>query len=731
MDGRLYLTVPDKTALQQLLRVWDIYSQNKELPTGYKEWKELFGHLKDIRPWGPKDRLTNEAISFLTSIPPDSTEEIHLELETIFHNNPDKDALLEKNVIQSLNSLAAKIIDISLIPEIRYHALLISISSKNARQLLDLNAPLLNLDEVAFIRPQAMSLGIQSSEPSEDTEVTARPESKRPPIAALFDGVVIQNHSLLRNRLIIDDTEDLESSSPVLTRSHGTAMASLILHGDLSLQERSLDRKLFIQFLLSATAQAPLETTPKNRLLLDVIYQAVSRLKEKPAELGGDVFIINLSLGDINRPFSGQISAWARLIDYLAWKYNLLFIISTGNIPTPITLKSFTSPASIHALSHKDKHTAFAKAIEEKISTRTIFSPAESINSLTVGACHSDGSKPIPNTYLINPFESSYFPSLISGLGLGYKHSVKPDFLHCGGRALYSYSISKQGLVLQPGTAGKYFGQEVAGASSSNATIKTIGTSNAAALTTRAAILIHDTLESQLSKPQFTSLKSHIPSIIKGLLAHAAQWGEAGSFLESTLEPRSSHHWKNRRTNVTRFLGYGKIDISRVLSCTEHRVTMLGTGALYKEDAQVFSFPIPPSLSSRKDVRRLTVTLSWLTPTKPGEQMYKDALLDFFPEDKHGFPIGVKRVTANQPPADTSRRGTLVHEIFEGQDAIPIGDDDTLRVRVECRTQGAKALPLIPYAIIITFEVAETLKANIYNEIKTKISITPQTKIRT
>lgn len=731
LDGRLYLTIPDQTALQQLLRLWDLFSKKRELPPGHKEWQELFSQLKDIRPWGPKDRLTSEAINFLSTLDPNITNEVHLELEAIFHNDTAKDETLRKELTQSLQSLSARIIDTSIIPEIRYHAILIAISSLNAKELLNLSAPLLNLNEIAFIRPQAMSLPSQNSEPGEEASIDTLPGSTRPPIAALFDGVVIQNHTLLKNRLVIDDSEGLETNSPVNTRNHGTAMASLILHGDLHLEEETINRKLFIQFLLSATLEHSTETTPKDRLLLDVIYQAVKRLKERPADSGGDVFIINLSLGDINRPFVGQMSAWARLIDFLAWKYNLLFIISTGNILTPITLKSFLKPTEIKALTHEGKHTAFVKAIEEKIATRTIFSPAESINSLTIGACHSDGSQSIPNTYLINPFEISTFPSLISGLGLGYKQSVKPDFLHCGGRALYSYAISNQGLMLQPGTAGRYFGQKVAGATSDNSTVKTIGTSNSAALTTRAAILIYDTLESQLSGPQFTSLKKHMPSIIKGLLAHSASWGAAGEFLESTLEPQTSQHWKNRRSNITRFLGYGAVDISRVLTCTERRVTMLGTGALHREDAQVFSFPIPTSISSRKDVRRLTITLSWLTPTSPNEQMYKDALLDFCPEDAQGYPIGVKRVSSNQPPSDTSRKGTLVHEIFEGKDAIPIGDDDTLRVRVECRTQGTQTLPLIPYAIIITFEVAATLKANIYNEIRNKITISNQTRVRT
>ena len=174
----------------------------------------------------------------------------------------------------------------------------------------------------------------------------------------------------------------------------------------------------------------------------------------------------------------------------------------------------------------------------------------------------------------------------------------------------------------------------------------------------------------------------------------------------------------------------GKIELSRVLECTEHRVTMLGVGALRSEGAGLFSFPLPKSLSGKKDVRRLVVTLSWLSPTKPAEQFYKDALLDFITEDTNGSPVGVSRVPANQPPSDTSRRGTVIHEIYEGEDAVPIGDDDILRIRVECRTQGTGALPPIPYALIVTFEVSDTLKANVYSEIRDKIRLPLRSKVQ-
>lgn len=730
MEGRLYLTVPNQRAIGELLKLWTIYSSGKELPRGYGDWKKLFSHLLDIRAWGAQDRLTPEAARYIAGLGESNGDKVNFELELVFHGNKNRDEAAKKSLLEKIDIESTEVLDTSYIPEIRYHALLVSISKTEARKLLDLESDLLNLDEIAYLRPQAMS--VSSSDPDDIEQVVESSDKVvlHPPVAALFDGVLVQNHELLKGRLVIDDGEDLERTSPVHTRHHGTAMASLILHGDVAKEEAALQRKLYVQYLLAATQESSVETTPQSRLLLDVIYSAVLRLKQAPKELGGDVFVINLSLGDINRPFSGQMSAWGRLIDYLAWKYNLLFIISAGNIVEGLSLATIKQPIQLTKLTDDERHLLFVTAVQAKMAHRSIFSPAEAINALTVGASHSDGCSAAPSPYLIEPYSSEKFPSLISGLGLGYKQAVKPEVLNCGGRALYSYIATADGLMLVPGKAGRYFGQQVAGVSSTTDLVRTIGTSNSAALATRAAVIIHDELKSQFSAPEFERIRSFLPSIVKGLIVHSASWGSAGSFLEGALEPKSGRLWKNRRSNITRFLGYGKIELSRVLECTEHRVTMLGVGALRSEGAGLFSFPLPKSLSGKKDVRRLVVTLSWLSPTKPAEQFYKDALLDFITEDTNGSPVGVSRVPANQPPSDTSRRGTVIHEIYEGEDAVPIGDDDILRIRVECRTQGTGALPPIPYALIVTFEVSDTLKANVYSEIRDKIRLPLRSKVQ-
>jgi hypothetical protein len=60
---RLYFTIPDTEALRELVRLWELFKAGQPLEHGKGQWKNVFEHLADVRPWGPKDRLTDETIA--------------------------------------------------------------------------------------------------------------------------------------------------------------------------------------------------------------------------------------------------------------------------------------------------------------------------------------------------------------------------------------------------------------------------------------------------------------------------------------------------------------------------------------------------------------------------------------------------------------------------------------------------------------------------------------------
>ena len=82
------------------------------------------------------------------------------------------------------------------------------------------------------------------------------------PRVALLDGLPFQNHDALAGRLLIDDPDGVADDYPITARNHGTAMASLIIHGDLSSAGDPLDRPLYVRPIMrpdefSSTASRP------------------------------------------------------------------------------------------------------------------------------------------------------------------------------------------------------------------------------------------------------------------------------------------------------------------------------------------------------------------------------------------------------------------------------------------------------------------------------------------
>ena len=63
ISGRLYFAMPDVAALRQLVSLWRRYKASRRMADGFGVWTQLFGLLKDVRAWGPQDRLTTDTLA--------------------------------------------------------------------------------------------------------------------------------------------------------------------------------------------------------------------------------------------------------------------------------------------------------------------------------------------------------------------------------------------------------------------------------------------------------------------------------------------------------------------------------------------------------------------------------------------------------------------------------------------------------------------------------------------
>lgn len=734
---RLYALMTNQRAMADLISEWNAWLENpgNRAKRFRGPFKDLFINLIDLRRWDFRDRLAEaNVVEYWQERIDGSSETIKFEIEFWFRSSPQ----LRERAYRELESLIAsaggQCLHQTVVPEILYHGVLAELPSQKIKEFLEEvgrnSAPaLFRCEEVMLFRPEAQASFPLIFEESEAVQVDPLQNANQlvegEPLIALLDGVPLARHKFLNGHLIIDDPDDAQSKYSLEQMQHGTSMAGLIVNGDLSNPTRPLKRPIYVRPILQPETDFSgnlNERTPDNRLLIDLIHSAIRRMKigEGDTPTAPTVHIVNLSFGNSYQPFDRNISPLGKLLDWLSWNYNLLFIVSTGNQKQSIKLDS----ARFDLNDTRQRMEATLNAIWDDQRKRRLFSPSESVNSLTIGALHRDSSSVPPIAHRVDLLNNSLLPSPISTICNGFKRAVKPDILFPGGRQLYqkimtggvvdTYEISRSNLGP---------GQKVCTSSRFplvlNNTIYTCGTSNATALASRAAGILTEELDNLRTEPGGERLElEFLPVIIKSLLVHGASWGEASQILDTVFSGLglSWHHMERLKS---RFLGFGEANLEKSMQCADNRVTIIGWDSIGEGQGHVYKVPLPPSLSGSTEKRRLTFSLAWLSPINPKHAEYKRAGLwfDLTAQQKEKLGIG-ERSDLDQ---NSSKRGAIQHQIFEGELARPIIDGDHIEFTVNCREVAGSLEERVPYAITVSLEVAAPTTVEVYQEVKERI----------
>ena len=240
------------------------------------------------------------------------------------------------------------------------------------------------------------------------------------------------------------------------------------------------------------------------------------------------------------------------------------------------------------------------------------------------------------------------------------------------------------------------------------------GTSNATALATRGAAQAHSVVETlRAGNPE--RLPERLDAVLlKALLVHGTEWGNLEAQIINARP--DIEDWRQRQSLVARFIGYGPADIDRAITCTEQRATLVGNGELTDGEALEFRVPLPPSLNAQIVRRRLTITLAWISPVNPRHARYRAARLWVKPPED----LNVSR--SNHREWQRVQRGTVQHEILEGESAIAFVEGTDLVFKVNCAEDGGKLSVPVPFAICVTIEVAEGVELPIYQEIQERVA---------
>jgi hypothetical protein len=728
----LYLLMTNAAAVDELISLFAQWQADPTIrfATGLAPLKRVFSYLRTLRRWGPEDRVIETGLleqwrEEVDVVGPNSFARVEIELW--FRSNPAVRATAEQQVVDLVVASGGRHITSSTVDFIGYRAILADLPHSQVETVLRDGPQAIQLlanSSVMFVSPsRPMSFEVEENDGGELTSSGPLPSGQ--PRIALLDGLPISNHALLADRLVVDDPDDIGSLYEHRFQVHGTSMASLLIHGDLSAPGPPLTSPVYVRPVLQPHEFARAEITAPNGLFVDLIHRCFRRMLEGDggnAATAPSVRIVNLSVGDPVRLFARHLSPLAKLLDWCAHQYNLVVIVSAGNYRGPVEV------TSEHLLTGGEQaREEFARYNHERSMHRRMISPAEAVNALTIGATHEDSViVDLPDS-IVN-LVGEGLPAGYSPVGFGFRRSVKPEILFPGGRQVHVRPPpgATGPLVIEPAPATAT-GPGLRAASPGTtgdlrSTSYSVGTSNAAALASRNASSVFDILESMrgmAGSHQFPDAQ-YDPVLTKALLVHAARWGSRSSELESLLGLTGS----NKRRQLTQILGYGPVELDRIASGDRVRATILGAGSITEGGRHTYRYPLPPSLSRTTVWRRLTLTLAWLSPINTLSRKHRMARLWIVPPTD---PLGVARTEADH---NAVTNGTVQHEVLEGSSAVAFIEGDTMSIEVDCRVDAGRLESPVRYALVASIEVAEDIGVDIHSEVQSALQVAAQQRIR-
>lgn len=726
LSTKIFCILTNQQALSQILSLWNNYNENEQFQfkRGLTGFKHLFSTLKDVHQWGIQERIEDTGLleDWSEELQNSQCNTVRTQIELFYRTSEAKRNLAEQKITSLIASVGGSVISKSLIPEIQYHALLAEVPRTYAQRILDRDeVELILADEIMFMKGTGQTVAVGLSEEAEEVITPSSPTRIfNEPVVAMFDGMPQENHPLLSNLLLVDDPDSLGSNYPVNERVHGTSMASLILRGQTMNSIKEDIHRVYVRPIMKSKKDLNNnieEFIPNDFLLVDKIYECVRRLFEPVAgNVAPSVRVINLSIGISYREYYNLISPLARLLDWLSFKYRVLFVVSAGNHSNDLELgMDFSSFATMTA---EKKNEFVYHYISDNLRRLRLLSPAESMNSLTIGSVFSDDNDGVllPNMTTVC---SNGLPSIYGSYGRGINSAIKPDILYNGGRSFIREDVVKRtnakwviSSTRKPGIQSAYPNSARQGMGTIG---YTIGTSNSAALVSNKAAECYDILNDVFVSESGENIPYNYAAVmIKAMLVHGASW----SYLKDTCKNSLNFSGRQAKNDIHKFLGYGVADVDKVKECTKNQITLIGFGDIKQNQAFIYSIPLPFNFHAQKYKRRLTVTLAYFSPIHPSSIKYREKQVWF--TLNNGNNIAGTRAEYDN---NAVQRGTLQHEIFETDKTEVWNENDSLTIKVNCRGDASETDTdvLIPYALFATFEMAPEYDIDVYQTVVEKI----------
>lgn len=373
----------------------------------------------------------------------------------------------------------------------------------------------------------------------------------------VLDSGVDKNHPFLKN-ILVDDFDFSRSGSSFDNHGHGTFVAGLAAYGNFNDINPLPTAKII---------SAKIKEVGKNDCFLeDLLEEAVSKY-HKEAKIFS-LSVMYEQCGDVESP-----SELAYTIDELSAKYGVLFIICTGNI---------------RHLDGLVKYSPYPTYFGNQ--TCTVFSGAESCNSVTVGGlAQKESNLSIAKKNQPSPFTrrgnltTRYKPDVVSWAGNVEKQTLDGKIKVNGRQELSIISLGRSPSVFS----------------------YNVGTSFSAPIISNLAARI-------LEKYPYAS-----PNLLKALVIHFASRPSEHASLNANEELKKSLY------------GKGIPDYEKCVFSTPSSATYIVEDSIKYDQVASVPIYIPECMKEIYGTKKMHVTLVYDPPVDRSVQGYTLADLDF------------------------------------------------------------------------------------------------------
>lgn len=535
------------------------------------------------------------------------------------------------------------------------------------------------------------------------------PPQDAPMVCIIDSGVTIGNPFLkpiVREDLIRSFLkEESDKDNPYDEHGHGSGIASLASYYALNLHDGAINEgKVWITSARFLNKYNELETEDPKLVSL-ILKEIVSTFT-----IFG-VKIFNFSIGILNRKWNAESKrtiprkSWiARTIDQISREYDVIFVISTGNIKPP------------HVRDYYDSQLLYPKYFTD--DEASILDPSQAALAITVGSIAFQNNLVVMSTAMTIAKEQQ--PSPFTRCGPGINKEIKPELVEYGG----NYITNEDGLIkTNLGTDVVMSSHQLTPAICHNS-----GTSFAVPrVAHKMARILYD-----MQSLGFYDISA---SLLKALTVNSATYppyyGNFDNFKQA-MDEKKPKHWLN-------VVGYGIPDDIRATECDKYTAILIFQEKIQPNTVKFFDIPVPECLveTPPTKVKRLTVTVVYAPEVQRwGLETYLGTTLKWrmfrgnvdqeevikymsVEEEENDEETGENPKELKFEPGITLRsRGTVQHGICEWKQHKSEYSQNCYTLAIAAYEKWNRENPNpVPYAVVVRLEDT-TQTADVYVEVQ-------------